>query len=168
MASRVFAFIGALVLIVVGSLFSLGATLLAPIAMAVGSRLWRQRGRTLSPMGHWVAALCGTALVAVFFGALFASIIPTGTWAKAVVASDSAQKAAAKEPPPTWLERIAPGAAARHAEHPPSERAQTFTLALGAAMGLIFYVGFFGTIGWVCGMLIGFGVNGYWPGRSFT
>lgn len=168
MTGRVFAFIGAVVLILVGSLFSLGATLLGPIAMAVGSHVWRQRGRTLSALGHWVAALCGATIVAVFFGALFASIIPKGSLADARKAADSAQKATAKEPPPAWLERIAPGAAARRATTPLSERAQTFNLALGAAFAMAFFIGFFGTIGWVCGMLIGFGVNGHWPGRSLT
>jgi hypothetical protein len=40
------------------------------------------------------------------------------------------------------------------------------TLAFGAAMMLMFFVGFFGTVGWLGGMLLGLAIFGRWPGQT--
>jgi hypothetical protein len=163
--ARGFALLGALIVLLIGSVFSLGAVLLAPAGMAVGAYIWRRRGRTLSAIGHWVAAACASALVALAFAGAIRSFIPSDTWTKARQAADSTQKAQAKEPLPAWLQRAAPGAG-RVAATPPSERAQTVMLAFGAAIMLMFFVGFFGTVGWLAGMLLGYGVKGRWPGSA--
>jgi hypothetical protein len=163
--ARGFALLGALIVLVVGSVFSLGAVLLAPAGMAIGAYIWRRRGRILSAIGHWVAAACASALVALAFAGAIRSFIPSDLWTKARQAADSTQKAQAKEPLPPWLQRVAP-AAGRVPPTPPSERAQTVTLAFGAAIMLMIFVGFFGTVGWLAGMLLGLAIFGRWPGLT--
>ncbi|HEY2378128.1 MAG TPA: hypothetical protein VGH98_19285 [Gemmatimonadaceae bacterium] len=162
--ARGFAFLGALVVLIIGAIFSLGAVLLAPAGMAIGAYVWRRRGRRLPVMGHWVAAACASTLVLLAYAGVAASLIPKGSWEHARQAADSAQKVSAKQATPAWLERIAPGTARRAAEAPTSERAQTFGIAAGAALATMFFVGFFGTVGWLGGMLLGFAFFGRWPG----
>ena len=163
--ARGFALLGASIVLLVGGVFSLGAVLLAPAGMAIGAYIWRRRGRTLSAIGHWVSAACASALVALAFAGAIRSFIPSDTWTKARQAVDSTQKAQAKEPLPAWVERVAPGAG-RTTRTPPSERAQTVSLAFGAAIMLMFFVGFFGTVGWLAGMLLGLAIFGRWPGQT--
>ena len=165
--ARIFAFLGGAVVMLVGAPFSLGASLLARIAMVLASAVWRHRGRTLSVLGHWLAAVCGATAVFLLFAGALTSLMPKGSWNKITQIADSAQKASANQPPPPWLERVAPGAAARRAAaKPPSERAQKVTLAFGAAFALFFFVGFYGSLAWAAGMLLGYGVNGHWPGQT--
>jgi hypothetical protein len=165
--ARIVAFLGGALVMLVGAPFSLGASLLAPIAMVIGSAVWRQRGRTLSMVGHWLAAVCGAAVVFLLFAGALTTLMPKGSWSKLTLIADSAQKASANQPPPAWLERIAPGAAAkRAAAKPTSERAQKVSLAFGAAFALFFFVGFYGSLAWAAGMLLGYGVNGRWPGQT--
>jgi hypothetical protein len=135
--------------------------------MLIASTIWRHRGSKLSTLGHWVAAACGAAIAFLLFAGMIRSLSSKGSWSQMKQLADSAQKASAKEPPPAWLEKIAPGVAARSAAaKPPSERAQKVTLAFGAAIGLFFVVAFFGSLGWAGGMLLGYGVNGQWPGTG--
>ena len=166
--ARGFAVIAALLVLLVGSLFSLGTVLLAPVGMALGAYIWRRRGRTLSAAGHWLAAAIASTAVLVAYAGVFASAMSKDTWAKARQAADSVQRASAKQAPPAWLQRLAPGAAQRAAQRPPSERAQTFGLAFGAAFIAMFLVGFFGTLGWIGGMLLGFAIGGRWPGQRLS
>ena len=163
--ARGFAVVAALLVLLIGSIFSLGTVLLAPVGMAIGAYLWRRRGRTLSATGHWLAAAIASTAVLIAYAGVFASAMSKDTWAKARQAADSAQKASANQAPPAWLQRLAPGAAQRAAQRPTSERAQTFGLAFGAAFVAMFLVGLFGTFGWLGGMLLGFGIGGRWPGQ---
>jgi hypothetical protein len=166
--ARTFAFFGALIVLIVGGILSLGAVLLAPAGMAIAAYIWRRRGRTLSPIGHWFAAAVAATVVFVAFAGAISSAMPKGSWEKARQAADSAQKISAKQPPPAWLQRLAPGVTQRAAQAPTSERAQTFGLAFGAAFAAMFFVGFFGTLGWLGGMLAGLAFYGRWPGQART
>lgn len=154
-------------ILVVSAPFSLGASLLAPIAMPIASGIWRRRGRRLSVMGHWLAAACGAVVVFVLLAGTLTSFLPKGSWSQITQAADSAQKASPKPPLPAWIERLSPGISARQAAAPPpSERVQIITMAFGGAILLFFFAGLYGSVAWGGGMLIGYGVNGRWPGAG--
>ena len=169
MVARVFAFLAGALVLVIGSVFSLGAVLVAPIGMAIGAYVWRKRGRSLPTIGHWLAAMAAIVVMLASVAGLAAAVAPKGSWDRFRHAADSAQKVSASQPPPPmpdWLQRMAPNAQQRAATAPPSDRAVTFMLAAGAAMATVFFVGFFGSVGWLGGMLLGLGVKGHWPGRG--
>ncbi|HKW49910.1 MAG TPA: hypothetical protein VJN70_20800 [Gemmatimonadaceae bacterium] len=164
---RILAFLSGAFILILGAPFSLGTSLVGSIAMVIASAIWRRRGRQLSALGHWLAAASGATIVFVLLAGVLTSLSPKGSWSQMTQIADSAQKASAKRPPPAWLERISPGIGARQAAaSPPSERVQKVMIALGAALGLFFFVGFFGSLAWGGGMLVGYGVNGHWPGAA--
>lgn len=164
--ARVLAFIGAAIVLVVGTLFSLGAALAAPVAMIVAAWLWRRRGKRLPTIGHWVASMCGVVVAVIVYAGLVSALVPSGTWKQIQHAADSAQAASPPTPPPAWLDRIAPGMAQQQGASRAlvSDRAMSMAMAFGLGMSAIMFGLFFGTIGWVAGMLLGLSVNGRWPG----
>jgi hypothetical protein len=164
--ARVFAFVGAAIVLVVGTVFSVGAALAAPVAMAIAAWLWRRRGKRLPAIGHWVAAMCGVIAAVVVYAGLVSALVPSGTWKQIQHAADSAQTASARTPPPAWLDRIAPGMAQQEAASRAtgSDRAKSMAMAFGLGVTAIMFGLFFGTIGWVAGMLFGLSANGRWPG----
>lgn len=163
--ARTLAFIAGLVILLVGGIFSLGIALVAPLGMLVGAYLWRRRGRTLPVVGHWLAALCGATFIMIAYAGLVGAIVPSSAWTQVKQSMDSVS--AHPAPPPKWLDRIAPGAAQRAAQQQASSpRMQTVGFAYGAGFAAIFFVAIFGTFGWIAGMLLGFGVKGYWPGAT--
>ena len=166
--ARVFAFLAAFVVLVVGALFSVGAAFAAPVGMAVGAWLWRRRGKRLPAIGHWAAAMCGVVAATALYAGLVSVLVPSGTWKQIQHAADSAQTASARKPPPAWLDRLAPGMAqqeaARRANQ--SERTQSLAIAVGLGFTAIFFGVLFGSVGWAGGMLLGLSVNGRWPGAA--
>jgi hypothetical protein len=108
------------------------------------------------------------ATVAILFVAgAFASMLPTGSWHRISQAADSASVEAAKQPPPAWINRVAPGAADRSAmaryNTPASLR--TFLTIWGLAMAVGMVGGAIGTIGWLASMLLVFYASGHWLRR---
>ena len=164
-AARVFAFIGALLFLLLGAVFSLGAVLAAPLGMVVAGELRRGHGRGLSGGGRWLAASTGVAIVLLGWIALGMSLAPRGALDQIKRTADSTQTASARTPPPAWIDRMYPGMSQRAAQTPqPSERALTAMVAASAAFGFAFAVAFFGTVGWAGGMFLGLAVRGRWPG----
>ena len=164
--ARVLAFIGAAIVLIVATLFSVGAALAAPVGMAFAAWLWRRRGKRLPAVGHWLAAMCGVVVAVVVYTGLISAMIPSGTWKQIQHSADSAQTASARTPPPAWLDRIAPGMAQQQAANRAnqSERVASMAMAFGLGMLAIMSGVFFGTIGWAAGMLFGLSLNGRWPG----
>lgn len=166
--ARVFAFIGAAIVLVVVTVFSVGAALAAPVGMAFAAWLWRRRDKRLPAIGHWLAAMCGVVVAIVVYAGLISAMVPSGTWKQIQHAADSAQTASARTPPPAWLDRIAPGMAQQEAANraKQSERVASMTMAFGLGIFAIMSGLFFGTIGWAAGMLLGLSFNGRWPGAA--
>ena len=164
--ARVFAFVGAVIVLLVGTVFSVGAALAAPVGMAVAAWLWRRRGKRLPAIGHWAAAMCGVVVAVVFYAGLVSAFVPSATWKQIQHAADSAQTASARTPPPAWLDRIAPGMAQQEAARQAnvSDRTKSMAMAFGLGITAVMFGLFFGSIGWVAGMLLGLSVNGRWPG----
>jgi len=161
------AFLGGLVVLLVGSPWSLGATLLGPLAMAIASVIWERRGRRLSATGHWLAAICGTTIVYVLFSGIVTKLTSEKSLGHIRQFADSVQKAAAPQASPAWSQRIPPDVATRQDEARTTyERAQTVGIAYGLAFGALLWIGFHGSFAWAGGMLVGYGINERWPGRG--
>ena len=80
-------------------------------------------------------------------------------------AADSSSAVAAKEPPPAWLDRLAPGYRVQQARMAPSSRAFAVATAIfGVGFALTFFATLYGTLGWGAGMLLGLAIRGSWPG----
>ena len=93
----------------------LGAVFFAPLGMVIGAAIWRKRGRVLSMVGHWLAALIGVAAVIVVIAAAAAAVMPQGSWNQFQRTMDSATAAAATQPRRATLEPTAPRQARRAA-----------------------------------------------------
>ena len=159
--ARVVAALGAIIVLLGGALFSLGGVFFAPLGMLTAAAIRRKRGRVLSMVGHWLAALVGVAVVIAAFGAVTAAFVPKGSLDEIRRSMDSATTAAAVKSGRTTP---ADSAALRAARRATSSRGMAVMLAYGFGFAGILMVAFFGTIGWIGGMLLGYAVNGRWPG----
>jgi hypothetical protein len=166
-AIRVAACIGGLLLLFGGAVFSLGSVLFAPVGMGATAWVQRRRGHRMTRAGSWLAAVASVAIVLAVAGGVLTLVIPTETWRQARLAADSASAASAKEPPPAWLERMAPGATQRAAQSAPmSPRVETAAMLLGGSIAVGLFAALFGSLGWVAGMLFGLAFSGHWPGSA--
>lgn len=162
--ARVAAALGALIILLGGAIFSLGVVFFAPLGMLIGAAIWRKRGRELSMVGHWLAALIGAAAVVGAFAAFTAAVVPQGSWDQFKHTMDSANAVAvARTGRGTPLDSAA-ARAARGATSSP--RGLAVMMAYGFGFAGILAVLFFGTVGWIGGMLSGFAIKGRWPGAA--
>jgi hypothetical protein len=159
--ARVAAALGALILLLGGAVFSFGAILLAPLGMPIAAAIWRQRRKTLPVVGHWLASLCGAAIVILGFSAVTAAMIPSDAWKNAQKMADSVSRTATQPAARTPAESAGRVAARRAMSSPKAVRVG---MAYGLGFAAIFMILTFGTIGWIGGMLAGFAALGHWPG----
>src|SRR6478609_743671 len=125
----------------------------------------RRRGRALTRSGHWVTA-CATMAVVMLAasGALF-SYMPKGAMDAAKQSMDSSNAAAAKQPPPAWVQRLYPQYAQQTAASAkPSTAMVWLSMILGGGMFVSFFSMLYGTLSWGAAMLLGLAVAGRWPG----
>jgi len=164
---RLAAFAGGAVLLLGGVVVSLGAVVLAPVGMAVAAYVQRRRGQPLTSGGHWIAAFASMAIVILIAAGVLLSLTPKGTVANVMHAADSTSAVAAKQPPPAWLERLAPGYRVQQARMEPSSRLIAILTAIfGVGFAVTAFATLYGTLGWGAGMLLGLAVHGRWPGSS--
>ena len=161
--ARAAAALGALIVLLGGAIFSLGAVLFAPLGMLIGAAIWRKRGHALSMVGHWLAALIGVAIVVAGFAAVTAAFVPKGSFDQISHTMDSATAAAAAERSARGTS--ADSAAARAARSATSSpRGMAVALAYGFGFAGLMLVAVYGTVGWIGGMLLGYAIKGRWPG----
>jgi len=159
--ARVAAALGALLVLGGGAIVTLGTVLFAALGMAIGGAIWRHRGKTLPVVGHWVASLCGAAVLIFGFGALTAAIVPRTSWSEVQKTIDSASRATPQPPARTPAESAGRAAARRAMSSP---KALQVGMAYGFGFLAIFMIAILGTVGWIGGMLTGFAAQGRWPG----
>ena len=111
-----------------------------------------------------MAASVAVAIALVLEAGALVMRLPDGSVAKIITTSDSASAVAEKQPPPAWLERVAPGAAEQNRAMTP-RRGSALATALkwwGTAAGLLLIGALYGSIGWAGAMLWGLDVRGVW------
>jgi len=162
--ARIAAELGAFFVLVGGAIFSFGTVLLAPLAMPIAAAIWRRRGSRLPVVGHWIAALCGAAIIIGGLALLTSAFVPKSAWTDLRHTMDSASTVAAAQQRSgnAAVDSAARGAARR----PRSSTAMGVALAYGFCFAAIFMVAIFGTIGWIGGMLFGLAATGHWPGTA--
>jgi hypothetical protein len=167
MLPRLAAFVGGAVLLLGGVVVSLGAVLLAPVGMAAAAYVQRRRGHPLTRGGHWIAAFASMAITILIAAGVLLSLTPKGTVANVMHAADSTSAVAAKQPPPAWLERLAPGYRVQQVRMEPSSRLiAVLTAIFGVGFTVTAFATVYATLGWGAGMLLGLAVQGRWPGAS--
>ena len=163
--ARLVAGIGGLAVLAGTALISVGTVVIVLIGMAVVAGVQRRRGRALTRSGHWVTA-CATMAVVMLAasGALF-SYMPRGAMDAAKQSMDSSNAAAAKQPPPAWVQRLYPQYAQQTAASAkPSTAMVWLSMILGGGMFVSFFSMLYGTLSWGAAMLLGLAVAGRWPG----
>lgn len=164
---RAAALVAGLLLLAVGGVLSLGMALVAALAMFVAYRVQARRGRVLGPGQGWVVCTAAVTIVLIGVATYGLHAMPANSWDQMQQAFDSASVASAKQPPPAWMQKVAPGAAQRAASRPqPSPKIAKYYLIWAGAMGLGFVAAFYATIGWAASMLVGYGAAGRWPGGT--
>jgi hypothetical protein len=161
---RVVALIAGFAILYETARVSFGLVLCAPLGVLVVSRVQRSRGRPFGAWRSWISAVSAVAIALVVIAGVAVSLVPAGTWDRIRQTADSTSAQAAKQPPPAWLDRLAPGSAARYsAIRPNDSRAfNVFTMVFGGVIAAGFLGNVFGTIGWVGTMLLVFSVTGRW------
>jgi hypothetical protein len=161
---RVVALIAGSAILYEAARVSFGMVLCAPVGVLVVHRVRRSRGRPFGAWRSWISAVSAVAIALVVVAGVLVSQVPAGTWGRIRQTADSASVQAAKQPPPAWLDRIAPGSAARYSatRSNDSGAVNAFTMIFGGVIAAGFLGNVFGTIGWVGTMLLVFSVTGRW------
>jgi 4-amino-4-deoxy-L-arabinose transferase-like glycosyltransferase len=168
-AARIGAFIVALCVLIGAAVFSLGTVLFAPLGMAVATYFWRRRGRALTTVGHWLAAVFTVMALLVILAAVGAGFVPKSTWEQFGHTMDSASVVAQRQEVGRGIARPTPADTAKGTRRLPratSLTVTTVTMSFGAAFVIIVFGAIFGSVGWAAGMLLGFAAKGRWPGAA--
>jgi hypothetical protein len=163
MMARIAAFGAGAFIILVGSLFTLGAVLLCPIGILLVWWFVRRRGRRLSRLGAWVAATSTCAVVFVSAILVGFALMPEGSFSEVMSAAETAEPAG-----PEWLQRMAPQSreATPIDEFMSSKPVTVYFGIIGGVLPVLIMGCIAGSIGWGAALLMGFGVAGYWPFRG--
>jgi hypothetical protein len=160
---RVAALIAGLAVLIGAALVSVGVALCAPLGVWAARRVRRARGRTLDAWSSWIGAVSAVIIALILVAGVLASRLPVGAWSRVRQAADSASAHAATQPPPAWLDRLAPGAArysTNGANNPPAFNA--LFMLFGAVIGVGIFGNIIGTLGWIGTMLMVFAASGRW------
>lgn len=164
---RVFAFLFGIALLLFGSIISFGIVIVGAAGMGIVTFAQRQRRRRLSRLGGWLASIVSVAAVCAIIAFIIVEMVPSNTWSQMKTTMDSASVASAKQPPPAWIERMYPGVSQRAAKQSTFSSSTQSTLMLASfGFAATMMVGFYGTLGWAVGMMLGFGARGRWPGAT--
>jgi hypothetical protein len=163
MLGRIAALVAGLAILLATSLPTIGVGLSAPLGIWVAHRIQRARGRTLGVWQSWIGAVSGATLALFVVGATIATMLPPGTWHTIRQTADSASAEAAKQPPPAWVNRIAPPAN-RYSmpDFRGSPTLNTVTMVWGLALGVCVFGAVLGTVAWVGATLLVFCASGHW------
>ncbi len=148
----------------VAARYTFGGVLIAPLGMMIASWFARRRGRQLSRSASWVAAVVAPGVVMLVVAGFAATQMPAGSWSKIQKAADSTK--AHRQPPPAWLERIAPGSTARANAQQVSfgPGATAWFAVVGTMFGIGMVSGLVGTAGWLATMPLAYAITGRWIG----
>jgi hypothetical protein len=165
--ARFAAAMGAILVLGFGVFISAGMVLFAPLGAWLVRRA-RDDGREIGPGARWVASTVTVGLVAAVVAGLTWLALPSGTLTQARRVSDSVAAVTPPPPPPAWIERVAPGSAARAKQQAAIETSrpaglQTAITVWGGVMGVGLLIAVYGTLGWVGGLLMSFARRGRWP-----
>ncbi len=164
---RIVAGVAGVAALLLAALFTFGGALVAAIGIGVGSAIARERGRRLTRASSWVAAVTAVGIVLIGFFGFEAARMDAGAVRQFRQTMDSSE--AHRPPPPAWLERIAPGTAARASVRSPAN--PTVEAAFGVwamVVGTVFGAGivacFAGTVGWLATLPLAYALTGSWIG----
>jgi hypothetical protein len=164
--SRVLLGVAGVITLAGGAIVTAGGVFLAALGIWIAWLIARRQGKRLSRGMSWVAAVAAVELVLIAGVGWMAKKAPPGTMAQLRHTTDSAQANA--PPPPAWLERIAPGSAARAR----AQRASTSTafsvwaLVVGAGILTGMISGLVGSVGWVGTLFLAYAITGRWIGAE--
>jgi fatty acid desaturase len=166
--TRVLAAIAGIAMLITVSVFSLGLALLAPVGMIVARTFSRREKTPLTFFTSWLGAAFGVCAALIVVALVVVAVLPSGTIAGIGKMADSVSTASSKQPPPAWLEKIAPGSTARARASQPSANSpmvRTFTVAsqvMGVVVVYSLLAMFIGTAGWVPSLLLTYAFSGRW------
>jgi hypothetical protein len=159
------AIVGATLLTIVAK-YTFGLALLAPIGMIAARYIARRRQSSVTLGTSWLGAASSVALSLIAILLFLVTQMPRGTFASIQRGADSVSVASAKTPPPAWLERIAPGTAARARAKPVGPKVShaftIWTMVVGGVFAYTLFAVVIGTAGWVPSLLLSFAFTGRW------
>ena len=165
-ALRVLSGIGGAIILFTSALFTLGASLGAPVGIFVARRRARRRDRPLTRGASWFAAVVGSIIAAGLVFLLVGAFMPTDAVQQIEKGIAEGQAARDTARAPTWMTKA----------FPPTARSDSATMQLMNTPGfvrvtvvvaLLFACVFLGAIagsmGWLGSVLLGYALWGYRP-----
>ena len=164
--ARAAAFLIGLAVLLAATLFSAGLVLMAPLGAWLAHRFQRARQRVTTGWASWLGAVCATTFAGLLLAGVVASRESPATWHRMRSVADSASAAAAQEPPPRWIARLAPAAGgASMSVHPTPDAVLGPAIVWAAAMGVAMLSTILASVGWVGILLLTYAVSGRWLPR---
>jgi hypothetical protein len=170
---RAGAAVGGGIALVVVTVITLGTALLALLGMWIASLMMRRQNEPSTRFTSWLGAVYGVGMVIMIAGAAAMVNLTVGNKDPAYQRTlDSVSVASRNKPPPAWMERIAPGTAARARAKPVDPGSKAFALMGigGAIIGAVMFGTFagmlIGTLTWAACLPLYFAINGRKLGES--
>ncbi|MEO7455678.1 MAG: hypothetical protein ABIY52_05405 [Gemmatimonadaceae bacterium] len=156
------------------SVVTVGFALLGPLGMWIAAWVMRRQGEPATKFTSWLGAVYGVGMAVMLIGAVSLMKMTVGDHSPAYQrAMDSVRVAQRTQPPPAWLEKIAPGTTERvraSQKNPPTGKAMAAmgvgTSVIGAVMlGLLAGL-LVGSLAWAACLPLYFAINGRWIGEQ--
>lgn len=168
-AKRIAVGVAGAVALLLAATVTFGGALVAAIGMGIGSAIARERGKQYTRTSSWISAVVAVGVVLIGFFGVQAARVDAGT-AKAFRQALDSSQAHPPPPPPAWLERIAPGAAARANARatPPNPKLTAaigiWAIVVGTAMVAALGAFLIGSVGWLSTLPVAYAITGRWIG----
>jgi len=151
-ALRVVSGLGGVAILLTSALFTLGASLAAPIGVFVAHGRARRRGRPLTRIASWLSAVFASTILVVLGLVALVLLAPPNTWQEIQKGAEEARAAQDTVPPPAWVTKAFPRTAQSDSVAQRVTNAPGFFL-MAFAVGVAFTCVFFGALGGTCGWL---------------
>ena len=165
---RIVSGIGGVAVLLVSALFSLGASLGAPIGVFVAHRRARNTGRPVTRTASWLSAILASTILLVVGLIALMFLAPPNVWQEIQKGADEARAAQDTVHTPAWVTKAFPRTAqsdsvAKHVTTTPGFFLVTF--AVGVLFTCVFFGALGGTAGWLASELLRYA---FWGARPLT
>jgi ABC-type dipeptide/oligopeptide/nickel transport system permease component len=151
-ALRLASGLGGVVIMLTSALFTLGASLAAPIGILVAQRRARRKGRPLTRGAAWLSAVFASIITVALGLIVLVAFTPASAWREIQKGTAEARVAQDTLHSPAWITKVFPRTAQSDSVAQKVANSPGFLLVV-FAVGVLFTCAFFGALGGTAGWM---------------